>query len=1416
MAMSQAGRRRLILAVVVLAGGVAAAGGYAFRQAQMRSNMERWLAEGTTAHDRGDYEATLANLNEFVSRDKTNTEALLDFADARRRIPAEGNRHLFQARDVTQTALALEPDSLRGRRMLMEVYREIGRATETYDAAERVLRLDPNDLEAHQTRLNVLVRLGRTDDAIAAAREMADAVPGDMQAQLEAFGAMGEAGADAEALGAFVASREEQFAGQLGLELMRIHLLFQQLRSTPASSPDLPALSAKFTEMIVRAAELPAGSEIEARNFLHYLGLISSMDSRYAEIASTTLARYMEDPALAEAMAAFAAERAWSWGDFDEAGRVALQGAGTIATAADRSLGWLAISGVDASAEALAELEARTTVRASTWAALAKANNLLESDDGSGALALLEGLGTTDDDARRVALYLTARAERKNGETARAAQSWEALLAETPSWLLARKHLAEAYFNLGRLQDASRVLFDDPSGPTADVELMLKIEIALDEAGLERTRRSGADGFQLASRMAALDSDNPLWAAMAARAALAVGRMDDAKKYTEQLLEGNIAEVPDAAVTLANRWDRVDPKAAEAIREALGRTASDPATVYNLAVADLVAGLPEAGLARLQLGLKSASDDDRFAWETVLAAYQDEADDPDAAEALFALSAQYPEKLAVQQSVLASDSVWESPDRIGAVVERLRAITGDGGYQWRLFDLKRQLTDLDSAEADALEKAAALQIKIAGLVREDPNNAEALMIAYSAAEIAGDTDRAADFLLRASNAAPWDSNLRFLLPDALVKAGRLAAATQQATSLATLALYDPSLIQRRANLLVRYGRSDLARADWERLAQLGDDTAAVRFASVLAAQGQTERADAMVAEVIEAGDPSDPARDAAAAYLARRGDIDRGLELLEGLPADGVVGKRNKLIARYLVENTPDLDAARRNEAMAAAADDPELWAAAAQGFMSLGRLDDAQRVMGLGLAEHPDSPSLRALQEAFAAVQSQNPAATLALVRATVSLIPKPEAAAIVGLLDRRLGGQLDDAGLIASLQEMIESAPGSDLVWRILVEARIVAMRNAQLAGRFDEVQRQNDQAVATLRDAMEALPGNTSIARFAALRLRELGRPEDALFAARQWAEWVGRPSFEVDQMIALLLAQLGRSREAMVVIEHWQDDIAADRIAQPGDAFLLAGIMGTSGNSAGAVELFEPIATGSPQGLALGIRLARSLDDAATARAWLDQLEPLVLSGNDPRTVTEFGDAWWWLAARTGEVSDARRTLAAMDRLLATPAGDQPRIRFIKAIGHEKLGQTAEAIEQYQAVVRQNPAYRDAWNNLAYALLTTGGDLAEALRCADQAVSLARSTDASASSLAAYLDTKAQILIALGRADEAVSVYREALATVPDWPVGIVGLAEAQYASGDPDKARHTVENLDGRDIPENLSTRVTALVEQLED
>ncbi len=187
MAMSRAGRKRLILVLVVLFLGVAGMGAYAFKQAQTQRNMARWLEEGNAAYERGDYPEALALFSNYVSRDRTNAEVLLDFADSRLRVPLDDGRHLLQARGIVQQALSVEPDSLRGRKMLMEIFVQGGFWTEARDAAERILELDPTNIDAHETRLQTLIKARRRDEIYAPAMRMADAIPDDLDVQRSVF-----------------------------------------------------------------------------------------------------------------------------------------------------------------------------------------------------------------------------------------------------------------------------------------------------------------------------------------------------------------------------------------------------------------------------------------------------------------------------------------------------------------------------------------------------------------------------------------------------------------------------------------------------------------------------------------------------------------------------------------------------------------------------------------------------------------------------------------------------------------------------------------------------------------------------------------------------------------------------------------------------------------------------------------------------------------------------------------------------------------------------------------------------------------------------------------------------------------------------------------------------------------------------
>jgi len=84
---------------------------------------------------------------------------------------------------------------------------------------------------------------------------------------------------------------------------------------------------------------------------------------------------------------------------------------------------------------------------------------------------------------------------------------------------------------------------------------------------------------------------------------------------------------------------------------------------------------------------------------------------------------------------------------------------------------------------------------------------------------------------------------------------------------------------------------------------------------------------------------------------------------------------------------------------------------------------------------------------------------------------------------------------------------------------------------------------------------------------------------------------------------------------------------------------------------------------------------------------------------------------------------------------------------------------EAEEAYRTALDLNPMYLDALNNLAWLLLDSGGDLAEAQELVSRAVALGGPDPYLA------LDTMGRILLEMDRCDDALGVFELALQTAP---------------------------------------------------
>ncbi len=1397
MATIQAGRKRLILVLAVIVLGAVVAGVYTLKQAQTKRDMARWLEEGTAAYERGEYPEALGLLSNYVARDKTNVKALLDFADTHTRIPLDDGRHIAQARGIVQTALALEPDSLRGRTMLMELYSAAGLWTEARDAAERVLQLDESNLFAHETRLNAFVVTDRREEIISAATRMAGAVPDDLDVQRLAFRAMLVADADDQILDGFFADCENRFSGRLGLELMRAEHLDTRIRQRVPGSPDTLALGAQFDATMLRASKLPAVTTAEARDLVVYL---DQMGTDGKQLSQEALERFLENPDLSAGLASFAAERYWSRGLFGDAGTVVLTHTPDLAEATNDTLGWLALSGLAEAAKAQEILRTRTTPDAEVWIALSEASRYLASGDTQAADQVIPNTLLRHRAHETIARYLQGKVQYENGEIAKASQTWRQLLDISPNWSIARWSLAKAYLNLNRPLEAFDLLRRD-RGTDA---LYLRVLIALDENGLAYPQRTTRNSYEMSAPKVEQFSENIEFLCLAARAAIATGHMTEARQYTDMILGLQPGQASRDVAVLADKLDRSDPERASALRESLASVATDPATVLMLAVADATNGKSERGIARLQTHLDKAQDTDKLEWELALAHYRDLLGDPEAAARLLELSKLHPTNLRVQQHVLQAESVWKDPASLGPVVQRLHEIAGNTSPQWRLYNNKRKLVLIDPESDRAVELATNIMFDLVALTRDEPNNIEALSVFAAAAEIAGDTTRAAEYLLRAVRADPSNITRRLkLINVAFPRAGRVEEARQHAEALAQYTIEgNPALLRERAVTFERFGLNNLARADWERLAMADDPTAKIHMASILAASGNLDEADALIEAVLAEDSIPDTALNDAANYLAGRGDTQRGLALLERLPEDGELGPRDKLIARYLFIRTDTVEQARALETRAQAEDTPIMWAAAVNGYMGLGFFDDAQRIVSTALTSHPNATELLLFNQLLEARAANDPLAFLILLRSRRSFTNTPESARIVMLLDQRLGNQIDDARLIENLQELVEQSPSS-------FEPREALATAQRVADQLDDM-------ADTLRAAMDAFPATPRVAEFATIQFRSIGATDHAISAARQWRTRLGSPHLGADQALASLLLSRGRASEALAVLEPWRTMFIRNRAEQPGDAFLLASTLAGSGQTEAAKDILSPLAGLPGPGLDHCIRLTPYILDHTEQKHWLEQLSTEVMAAENPPVIGLFADTWRAWASNSQTPEDILTATEVAESLLTLPAGKHPLVLWSAALGRDALGEPEAAAPYYREFLALEPGAYSMHNNFALLLLSVEGSEAEALEHANIAVKLAQTAQITPLKLRSYLDTQAQALLANARAEEAVTIYVRALEPEPTWPTGILGYAEALEAAGQPEQAREALKALDPSEMTGEQTARAETIRSSLEN
>lgn len=186
------------------------------------------------------------------------------------------------------------------------------------------------------------------------------------------------------------------------------------------------------------------------------------------------------------------------------------------------------------------------------------------------------------------------------------------------------------------------------------------------------------------------------------------------------------------------------------------------------------------------------------------------------------------------------------------------------------------------------------------------------------------------------------------------------------------------------------------------------------------------------------------------------------------------------------------------------------------------------------------------------------------------------------------------------------------------------------------------------------------------------------------------------------------------------------------------------------------------------------------------------EVLLLKGDEAGAEREFREGtrltkdWitpWldWTTLKLTQKKPAEAVTVLQAGLAANPGADELRMLLATTLGD--MGKADQAIVEYEAILRHNPASTVAANNLASLLTDQKGDPASL----ERALALSRDFEKTAPN-PFFLDTLGWVYLKMGHADEAVRVIRQAVAKAPDQPLLNYHLGMAYYKAGATKDAR----------------------------
>ena len=1402
--MTRSTKKKLTLLIGVVCGIALLVGGaFFFRQMQRKSKANQGLDKGMVAYEAGDYDAALQPLSEAAKWYQDDLDLILAFAETRQNVPAEGGSHIGSAMRLYNRALSLDPDNKEALEALLYLYGGVGQLNAVADTANTLLEIEPNHVDAISALASYHYQSREYQQAITQLKKLQDLEPDNVdwfESQLAAMSAME------------VPDNELLAQCDAWIETRGNQSMFNYIKANVlVAIGDYDAGRAAAVE-----AAQSAGNPADVQRRLIQLLDASGEDALVTQLLDEAKTDYEGETWVWEE----SIKRPWLIRDLWTAAVVVEQAERELGGLDQRLAKWKAFIAaqrndtetLDAAVARLSELreEAAVESRASMQSWSDGVTAFADFDAGSPSAnadveAIQLAISQNPTDGRL--MYLLGRCYRTMNEFDLADKPLREAWLDEQAWIAAGIAYAETLLTLSRPEAAiavcARLSERWPNGfPVIHLTYARAwLNIAAAEGNLEAiSRTSGHDVDSIVDmleqyRVRTSNEDVPVVLGMLFDAHM----LSDNRAAIEKLIEQVLAdgESTDESLVQAATVSRELGLLALETRalERLASQSPDTPVGLELRLGQLMSiEQADKGLALIEEARQAAiaeGESDTVEFDMQKAAYLDTIGHPDALDAIRTLLREHSNHARVPMFVLGRASVWQDEALSRAALDAAAEVGSDESIRQRLAEAHWLLTFREDDES----RAEAITL-VSQVLDRTPDSVAGLAL-MSRAMMEGnepDIDEAIDFMRRAIDLYPSRVDLYPRLISLYQKKGDIPAATSLLDQLGRRENLPDSVRQEEIRLLQQQNNVDeaIVRMSSQSLEGM-EEAEQIELASLLVRSGQHDKAEDILTPLAMRDDPNEDAVISLAELYSLTDRFDEGVTLLSA-GDDEDVRARSRLARFYLNFGRHGLALQEFQAASRLEPKNPDHINGIVSSLLQLGRFDEARSVARQGLEIDPDhnglvpnfalasfSADAAILDEAIEMVRGlgdehQALADTLTLIRDTAGKRPT--------------GDSLRDATRLTV--DHSDFLPG----WRFAVDQHVQA-------GVLEE-------AGMLAREAMTRFPIEAAPAEWLTAIMTRLGRPSEAIVAAKEWRKRRRHSPMQPDMAIASILVELDRADEAMAHIEPHIDRVFANDPQPDVASYTIVQTLVANGNVQRAAALVEPYFTDQSAWRDAWLQLATNAPVEESAEM-LNVVAPDMLA--EETGSLGAAAAWMQLGKRSGNESHLDRAESFANQAFEGESTRTDALLMLGAIA-DLRNHFDESEKFYRDALARQPEHPVAMNNLAYVLLRTDRSLEEADKLSARTVELHPT-------IHAFLDTRALVLLKLDKAREAESFARQAIQLDGSDATYHLTLARSLLKQSKFDEAQFTVEQAERlidttSAAQENLPGEIDALRGQIRE